>query len=173
MRVRVCVCVCVCAYIYECVCVSIYARVCACVCVCVFLSRADPQPSRPAVVGFHHQLRQRVHWLQSAAGPDGHLHARQDPHAQDFAHPDLPRALVAEDPRELSSWICTFYVCGAATAGAAAACAASAMRVFLLLCVRAFSVCLSWFSAYLFRRCVALPLRGRAPFAVSYALAVQ
>lgn len=30
--------------------------------------------------------------------PYRHLHARQDPHAQDFAHPDLPRASVAEDP---------------------------------------------------------------------------
>ena len=33
------------------------------------------------------------------ARPHRHLHARQDPDAQDLAHPDLPRALVAEDPR--------------------------------------------------------------------------
>jgi hypothetical protein len=64
-----------------------------------FGSEPDSQPSLHAVVVAHHQPRQRVRGLPGAAGLDGHLHARQDSDAQDFAHPDLPRALVAEDPR--------------------------------------------------------------------------
>jgi len=50
----------------------------------------------------HHQPRQRLRGLPGPARPDRHLHARQDPHAQDLAHPDLPRPLVAKDPRERS-----------------------------------------------------------------------
>ena len=41
-----------------------------------------------------------VRGLSGAAGPDRYLHARQDPHAEDLSHPDLPSSLVAEDPRE-------------------------------------------------------------------------
>ena len=41
-----------------------------------------------------------VRRLSGAAGPDGHLHAWQDPHPEDLPHPDLPSSLVAEDPRE-------------------------------------------------------------------------
>ena len=37
--------------------------------------------------------------VAGAIGPDGHLHARQDPDAEDQSHPDLPGPLVAEDPR--------------------------------------------------------------------------
>ena len=35
--------------------------------------------------------------LPGPIGPDGHLHAREDPDAEDLADPDLPRASVAED----------------------------------------------------------------------------
>ena len=59
----------------------------------------NPQPKVHAVVVADDQPRQRVRGVPSSARFDGHLHARQDPHAEDLAHPDLPRALVAEDPR--------------------------------------------------------------------------
>ena len=36
--------------------------------------------------------------LPGAVGPHGHLHAREDSHAEDLVDPDLPRAPVAEDP---------------------------------------------------------------------------
>lgn len=38
--------------------------------------------------------------LSGAAGPDGYLHAWQDPHTEDLSYPDLPSSLMAEDPRE-------------------------------------------------------------------------
>lgn len=38
--------------------------------------------------------------LPGTAGSDRYLHAWQDPHPEDFSHPDLPSSLVAEDPRE-------------------------------------------------------------------------
>jgi hypothetical protein len=37
--------------------------------------------------------------LPGAIRFDGHLHARQDPHVEDLAHSNLPRAPLAEDPR--------------------------------------------------------------------------
>jgi hypothetical protein len=62
-------------------------------------AQPDPQPPLHAVVVAHDQPRQCVHWLPRAAGPHGHLHARQAAHAEDLPHPDLPRAPVAKDPR--------------------------------------------------------------------------
>ena len=59
----------------------------------------DPEPALHALVVAHDQPRQRLRRLSGAARPDGHLHARQDPDAQDLADPDLPRAPVAKDPR--------------------------------------------------------------------------
>mmetsp|Transcript_51036 Transcript_51036/g.169039 ORF Transcript_51036/g.169039 Transcript_51036/m.169039 type:complete len:231 (+) Transcript_51036:4205-4897(+) len=59
----------------------------------------DPEPPLHAVVVADDQPRQRLRRLPGPARPHRHLHARQDPDAQDLAHPDLPRALVAEDPR--------------------------------------------------------------------------
>ena len=44
-------------------------------------------------------LRAGVRRLPGAIGPDGHLHARQDPHVEDFINTNLPRAPLAEDPR--------------------------------------------------------------------------
>jgi len=44
--------------------------------------------------------RAGVRGFPGTARPDGHLHARQDPHTEDLPHPDLPCSLVAEDPRE-------------------------------------------------------------------------
>lgn len=41
-----------------------------------------------------------VCWVPGAAGFDRDLHARQNPHTEDFPHPDFPSSLVAEDPRE-------------------------------------------------------------------------
>lgn len=63
-------------------------------------AKPDSQPALHALVVANHQPRQRVHRLPGAAGPHGHLHARQDPHAQDQSHPDLPRASLAEGARE-------------------------------------------------------------------------
>ena len=62
-------------------------------------SQPDPEPSLHVVVVANNQPRQRLRRLPSAARPDGHLHARQDPHPQDFADPDLPRTFVAEGAR--------------------------------------------------------------------------
>ena len=36
----------------------------------------------------------------STAGSDRNLHARENPHPQDFPDPDLQGSLVAENPRE-------------------------------------------------------------------------
>lgn len=49
-----------------------------------------------------------------ATGSHRHLHAWQDPDVEDIAHPDLPSASVAEDPRvtghgPLPGAICTIY----------------------------------------------------------------
>mmetsp|Transcript_10158 Transcript_10158/g.30033 ORF Transcript_10158/g.30033 Transcript_10158/m.30033 type:complete len:262 (-) Transcript_10158:2381-3166(-) len=62
-------------------------------------TQPDSQPPLHALVVAHNQPRKRVRGLPGAARPHGHLHAWQDPHAQDLAHPDFPRPPVAEDPR--------------------------------------------------------------------------
>ena len=56
----------------------------------------------------------RVRMHAGATGSHWHLHAWQDPDAEDFAHPDLPCPSVAEDPRiaghgPLPGAICTIY----------------------------------------------------------------
>lgn len=62
-------------------------------------AQPDPQPPLHALVVADDQPRQRLRRLPGPARPHGRLHARQDPDAQDLAHPDLPRAPLAEDPR--------------------------------------------------------------------------
>ena len=69
------------------------------------INRANVRPANPI---FIYSIRllydffscSGVRRLPSAAGSDGHLHARKDPDAEDLAHPDLPRSLVAEGARE-------------------------------------------------------------------------
>ena len=62
-------------------------------------SKPDPEPSVHAVVVADDQPRQRLRRVPSTARFDRHLHAREDPHAEDFVDSNLPRALVAEDSR--------------------------------------------------------------------------
>ena len=59
----------------------------------------DPESSLHTLVVANHQPSQRLRWLPGATRLDGHFHARQNTHAQDLAHSDFPRPLVAEDPR--------------------------------------------------------------------------
>ena len=56
--------------------------------------------SQPTLSGGHRRSTARTCTSASgAARSDGDLHAREDPHAQDLADPDLPGAPVAEGPR--------------------------------------------------------------------------
>ena len=39
-------------------------------------------------------------WFSSPIGFDGHFHARENSHVENFAHSDFPRSLVAENSRK-------------------------------------------------------------------------
>lgn len=62
-------------------------------------SQSDSESPIHALVVADHQPSQRLRRLPGPAGSHRHLHARQDPDAQDLADSNLPRTLVAEDPR--------------------------------------------------------------------------
>eukprot|EP00967_Tisochrysis_lutea_P025530 scaffold29471_cov28-Tisochrysis_lutea.AAC.4 len=61
-------------------------------------SLADPEPALHAMVVADDQSCQRLRRLPGATRSHRHLHAWQDSHTEDIAHPDLPRPSLAKDP---------------------------------------------------------------------------